>query len=87
MYLDALLQKLKTFGEKINIQKVIKAMKYAQNVVENTRRRKKEVEKREPNEGDDESTDNFFQLQPDDTIICECCGFTLNYSHSDKGIH
>lgn len=87
IYLNALLQKLKTFGEKINIQKIIKAMKHAQNVVENTRQRKKEVAKREPNEEDGESTDNFFQLQPDDTIICECCGFTLNYSHSDKGIH
>ena len=87
MYLDALLQKLKTSGKTINIQKIIKAMKYAQNVVENKRLLKKEVEKREQKEEDGESTDSFFQLHPDDTIICGCCGFTLNYSHSDKGIH
>ena len=87
IYLNALLQKLKTSGKTINIQKIIKAMKYAQNVVEKKRLLKKEVEKREQNEGDGESTDSFFQLQQDDTIICRYCGFTLNYSHSDKGIH
>ena len=80
-------KKLKTSGGIINIQQIIKAMKYAQNVVEKNRPRKKEVEKIEPNKENDKSTDSFFQLQPDDTIICRCCGLTLNYSHSDKGIH
>lgn len=87
IYLNALLQKLQKSGQTINIQKIIKAMKYAQNAVEEKRLGKKEVEKREQNEGDGESTDSFFQLQQDDTIICGCCGFTLNYSHSDKSIH